>query len=164
MVELIFDSDEYEPMDSFEPVPRGEYLVVISATEKRPAKSGRGNYLQFVYDIIDGEYKGRKLFGRLNIENDNETAQNIAKSELSAICKAVGVRRLKYSEELHDKPLVVKVVIRPANENYPASNEIKGYKSKDDMEKKPADAPAQKPAACTTSQPQTKKKPWDKSK
>ena len=160
MAHIEFDANEYEPMGSFDPIPVGEYLVVISDSDIKPTSKGTGKYLQLVYDVIDGEYQGRKLFDRLNILNENDTAQKIGKSQLSAICRAVGVMSPKDTAELHDKPFIVKVAIKPATEQYQASNTIKGYKSKDGepvKEKKSEPAPS-------SSAPAAKKKPWEKNK
>jgi len=129
MTELNFDANEVEPLGSFEPLPVGEYVVVIESSEKKDASTGKGEYLQFVYNVIDGEYKGRKLFDRLNIVNESEQAQTIARRALSSICRAVGVMHPRTSEELHDKPFVVKVGIRPAKGEYGPSNKITEYKT-----------------------------------
>lgn len=159
MVKIEFDANEYEPMGSFDPLPVGEYLVVISDSTINENSKGTGKYLQLVYDVVEGEYSGRKLFDRLNIINDSETAQKIAKGQLSAICRAVGVMSPENTEELHDKPFVVKVGIKPATDLYQASNTIKAYKSKDGKDiaktteaKKPSGSPA------------AKTKPWEKNK
>ena len=145
MAELNFNAEEIEPLGNFEPVPLGEYMVVISASEIKETKEKKGKYLQFTYDIIEGDCKNRKLFDRLNIVNESETAQEIAQRSLSAICRAVGILHPKHSEELHDKPFLVKVGIRPASGEYQASNVIKGYKKADGSpisEKKQTDKPS----------------------
>ena len=54
---------------------------------------------------------------------------DIAKKDLAAICRAVGVMSPKASEELHDKPLMIKVKVRPAQGEYEASNDVGGYKT-----------------------------------
>lgn len=160
MAHIEFDANEYEPMGSFDPLPVGEYLVVISDSDIKPTSKGTGKYLQLVYDVIDGEYQGRKLFDRLNIINESETAQKIGKSQLSAICRAVGVMSPKDTAELHDKPFIVKIAIKPATEQYQASNAIKGYKSKDG---EPITEKKQESTSATTN-PSSKKKPWEKNK
>lgn len=131
MPELNMNMETIEPVGSFEPIPVGDYKVIISASEKKSASTGRGEYLQFTYDIVEGDYKGRKLFDRLNIVNDTPTAQKIAQSKLSAICHILGILRPKMTEELHDKPFIVSVAIRPAKGEYSASNEVRGYKYPD---------------------------------
>lgn len=151
MAELNFDASSVEPLGNFEPIPLGEYMVVISASEIKETKEKKGKYLQFTYDIIEGEYKNRKVFDRLNIVNESETAQEIAQRALSAICRAVGILHPKNSEELHDKPFVVKVGIRPAKGEYQASNVVKGYKKADGSpvsettEEKPKDKKSKRP-------------------
>ena len=163
MAELNFDSNDVEPTGNFESLPLGEFLVVISASEMKPTKNGEGQYLQLTYDLIDGEYKGRKVFDRLNLVNKNEQAQEIAQRSLSAICRCVGVLHPKNSEELHDKPMIIKLGIRPASGEYQASNVVKGYSrtdGKDLKEVTEGDKPvtgAKAPAAGAA-----KKKPWQK--
>ena len=167
MTKLDFDANDYEPMGSFEPIPVGEYTVVISASEEKLTKDGNGKYLQLVYDVIDdNEYHGRKIFDRLNLVNNNETAVKIARSALSAICRAVGVMAPSDSTELHDKPFIVKVGIRKGNDEYPDSNVVKAYKSLNPPEETPEEKPKETtkttPAKTEQKKPAAGKKPWDK--
>ena len=69
------------------------------------------------------------MIDRLNLNNPNQIAVDIAQRTLSAICHATGVMTPQHSSELHDKPLVVKVAVKAADGQYSASNEIKGYSS-----------------------------------
>jgi hypothetical protein len=127
MAQLNFNAEDVKPQDSFEPLPAGWYTAMITQSEMKPTKNGAGEYLQLRLDVIDGEYEGRVLFDRLNLRNENQTAVEIAQRQLSAICHAVGVLTPNDSTELHDKPLKVKVAIRPAGNGYEASNEVKAY-------------------------------------
>jgi len=164
MAELNFNAEEYEPMGSFEPLPVGEYTVVIESSEKKPASTGKGEYLQLVYNVVDGEYQGRKLFDRLNIVNESEQAQTIARRALSSICRAIGIMNPKNSEELHDKPFVVKVGIRPAKGEYGPSNKITEYASMNgSLPPTPEKKTEKKPEGTTPAAASTKKKmPWQK--
>ena len=85
-----FNANEVDPNFAFEPVPSGKYLAVITESEMKPTKSGTGSYLQFTFEILDGQFKGRKVWARLNLVNSNEMTVKIAQAELSAICRAVG--------------------------------------------------------------------------
>ena len=162
MAELNFDSNDVEPTGNFEPLPLGEFLVVISASEMKPTKNGEGQYLQLTYDLIDGEYKGRKVFDRLNLVNKNEQAQEIAQRSLSAICRCVGVLHPKNSEELHDKPMVIKLGIRPASGEYQASNIVKGYSRTDGKDLKEVTEGTVPVAKAAPAAGAAKKKPWQK--
>jgi len=127
MALIDFDASTVEPQSDFAPLPTGEYTVIITQSEMKDTKTGSGKYLQLTYQVVDGDFKNRLIFDRLNIQNANETAQQIAQKALSSICRAIGVMHPKDSEELHDKPLVVKVGIRPASGEYGESNIVKGY-------------------------------------
>lgn len=122
-----FDANAIEPMTSMDVLPAGKYKAVIVANETKPTKSGTGERLNLTFEIIEGEHKGRKVWAGLNVKNANPTAVEISVRELSSICRAVGVMTPKSADELHDRPLEISVKVRPADANYPASNEINGY-------------------------------------
>lgn len=131
MGNLNFNAAEVEPQAAFEPLPNGWYNVMIEESEMKPTKAEGGAYLELTMVVIDGEYAKRKLFDRLNVQNSNEVAQEIAYQTLSAICHAVGVIQVNDSQELHGKPLMAKVRLKPAEGEYEANNDIKGYKACD---------------------------------
>jgi hypothetical protein len=91
MAQLNFDATQVEPDTGFDTVPAGWYNVSMDESDLKPTKDGAGTYLQARFNILDGQYRGRKLFTRLNIRNANAQAQEIALRQLSAIGHAVGV-------------------------------------------------------------------------
>lgn len=125
-----FDANTVNPMVEFEPVPAGEYLAVITNSEQKSNSKGTGHYLELTFQIVEGEYEGRNLWTRLNLDNPSDMAVTIARAELSSICRAVGVMNPNDSVELHDIPLVVKVKCVKRKDNGEITNEIKGYASK----------------------------------
>ena len=135
-----FNAAEVEPTTDFEAIPAGKYLAVITESENKANRAGNGSYLQLTFQIIEGEYKGRFLWARLNLDNPNATAIKIARSELSAICRAVRVLQPKDSRELHDLPLVISVKCRKRPETGELQNEIKGYAEKESLQGKPMQA------------------------
>ena len=143
-----FNASEVEPTSSFEPIPAGKYLAAITESEMKPTKNGNGSYLQLTFTVIEGQYKNRVLWARLNLDNPNATAEKIARSELSAICHAVGVMQPRDSVELHNLPLVIVVKLKKREDTGELPNEIKGY------ERKPTLAPAQQlPVAANNTPP-----------
>ena len=126
-----FDANAVEPNESFDPLPNGDYLCIITASEMKPTKAGDGAFLELELQVLDGPHQGRKLWDRLNLNNANETAVRIARGALSSICRAVGVPQPKDSCELHDLPLLVKVACKKRDDNDELSNVIKGYKRRD---------------------------------
>ncbi len=125
-----FDATQVDPNASFDPIPAGKYLAAITESEMKPTKNGSGSYLQLTFTVVEGEYQGRMLWARLNLNNPNATAVKIARSELSAICHAVGVLQPRDSVELHNVPMVVTVKLKKRSDNDELSNEIKGFEPK----------------------------------
>jgi len=142
-----FDANTVEPNTNYEPIPAGWYKAVFSQSEEKPTKAQTGSYLQLTAEIIEGEYQGRKLIERLNLNNPNSTAVEIAQRTLSAICRAIGVMTPRDSTDLHDKPFMVKVKVKPGDGNYGPSNEIGGYEATNGSSAAPAPAQASSGAA-----------------
>ena len=146
-----FDASTVEPNVAPTPIPAGEYEAIIASSEIKPNSKGTGDYLELVLQITKGPFQNRKLWDRLNINNANAQAQQIARGTLSAICRAVGVLTPKDSSELHNRPLMVKVVVKKDDE-YGSKNEVKGYKERT-LGGTPAPATATAPAGAPV-------KPW----
>jgi hypothetical protein len=142
-----FDANQVEPTTAFDPIPAGKYVAVITESEMKANKAGTGGYLQLAFQVIEGEFKGRFLWARLNLDNPNATAVKIAKAELSAVCRAVGVLAPKDSTELHDLPLVIHVRCKKRPDTGEIGNEIKGYAGKEPP------APPAAPATASTTPP-----------
>lgn len=125
-----FNASEVEPTSNFDPLPAGKYLAVISDSEMKGTKNGSGSYLQLTFTVIEGQYKNRVLWARLNLNNPNATAVKIAKSELSAVCRAVGIMQPRDSVELHNIPVLITVKCRKRVDSGEIDNEIRGYERK----------------------------------
>jgi hypothetical protein len=122
-----FDATTVEPSAPREVIPAGKYKAVITKSEERPTKAQTGSMLVLTCQIIEGPHQGLTLMDRLNLNNPNKTAEEIAQRTLSAICRSVGVMMPNESSDLHDKPMMITVKVKPAEGQYQASNEIAGY-------------------------------------
>lgn len=121
-----FDAAQVEPQQTaFDPLPAGNYIAVVTDTDLRPTRSGRA--LKLSFRIVDGQFNGRMVWANLNIENASAQAQEIAQKQLSALCHAVGTINLSDTTQLHDKPVRIRVKVRPAEGEWPASNDVTGY-------------------------------------
>jgi len=125
-----FDARNVEQMDEFEPIPAGKYVAAVVASDMKPTKAGDGSYLELQFQILEGPHKGRILWDRLNLDNPNALAVKIARSQLAAICKSVGVLMPNDSTELHDLPLLIRVGRKRREDNGDWCNEIKAYGKK----------------------------------
>jgi hypothetical protein len=122
-----FNAAEVEPQTSRGLLEKGEYVVTIEKTSTKINRAGTGSYLELELQIVEGEAKGRRIWDRLNLDNPNQTAVDIAKASLSAICHSVGVLTPSSPEELKGIPLVAIIGIQPAKGEYSESNVVKGY-------------------------------------
>lgn len=112
-----FDPSGVDTSSRFEAIPIGDYEVIIVASDVKTTKNGQGRYIKLEMDITKGAFKGKKLWANVNIINPSTVAQAIAKKFLARLCKAVGVKALKDTVSLHNKPFVVKVNLDKDNKD-----------------------------------------------
>jgi hypothetical protein len=152
MSAFVFDATTVEPAQTFQPLPAGAYVGLLTEATLAPLKSGQGEGLKLSLEILDGQYKGRKVWDQLNVRHSNPDTQRIAQQQLSALCRAVGVLRLEQTEQLCGKPVRILLKVRPADGKYEARNEVRGYEPANGVApaltaQRPASAPAVTPAA-----------------
>lgn len=123
-----YNANDYEPRAPMTVIPNGEYPAVAIASEMKANSAGTGSFLAITWEFTDEPVKGRKLFSNLNLNNPSEIAVNIARAELSAICRAVGVMVPDDSAELHNIPLIIVVGTKKRKDTDEIENVIKGFK------------------------------------
>lgn len=123
---ITFDATGVAPRTGFDPLPNGDYRAMIVESAVKETKDKKGKYLQLNWQILDGDYKGRIVFDRLNVQNPSETAQKIGQEQLSAVCHATGVLKLTSSAQLHNIPVTIKVRVKE-EKGYDPQNEVKKY-------------------------------------
>lgn len=146
-------ANQVEPAQPLEVIPPGKYVAHIVKSELQATKDGTGQMIWWELDILDGQFKGRKLWDRLNVVNSNPQAQEIALRALKAAQVACGLPVVRDTEELHFKAMLVTVKVRPAGNDKSgvyreAQNEIRGY------EPLPGGAPVQQHAPAPAPQQQ----------
>jgi hypothetical protein len=162
---LGFNAKEVEPAGDFTPIPEGEYVAIITASEFKATKaaeeSGKpedGQYLLLTLQLVDDPFAGRTVFDRLNLVNKSDQAVEIAKKQLSSICRAIGRMTPEDSSQLHNIPLLVR--LGQKTHEGKVYNEVKSYKSA----KTEQDPEATHPPAPTDPKPQPATagagKPW----
>jgi len=160
MATFNFNASTVEPMQprSYGPLPAGDYEMIIVKSDVKPTKAGTGHYLELEMQIVSGEHSGRRHWERLNIDNPNKTAQDIAEAALASLCFAVGVTNMDDTVQLHDIPFIAHVEI---DRKEPDRNRIMGYVNAGAaaVAAAPAKAPAARPAPAAAA---PARKPWEK--
>ena len=119
-----------ERENNYEPIPAGLYTVQITDSEVVDLKSGNGRSLVLTFEITEGQYQGRKLWDRLNIQHTNQEAQAISQRTLADLFLATNSAPTRDSEDLHFKPMTARVAIDAKDPAYAPKNVIKAYKAK----------------------------------
>jgi hypothetical protein len=157
-----YNPDAEPSSGSFEPLPADDYTLEIVESDYTANAKGNGMVLKLTTQVVGGEYDGRKLFINLNLEHENEKAQDIAQREFAALRRAVGVLNPKDSEELHFKAFQAKVGVEKRKDNGELTNRVKQYYFDGDAPA-PAAAPANDNRPAVQEQRATgtaNKRPW----
>lgn len=109
MSTLNFDATTVAPQQPIEAIPAGWYKAAVTESELVPTADGSGTRLKYELTILEGPFKGRKVFDGFNLSNANPQAVEIAQQQLSALCHATGVLRVQDSTQLHNIPVGVKI-------------------------------------------------------
>lgn len=143
-----FDASELpQGSTSFGPIPEGSYNATVTQAELKTTNDGTGEYIKLRLDITGPSHQGRVVFANLNIKNASVKAEEIGKQQLGEIMRAIGLSRVRDTDELIGGAVKIRVAIRPARtdertgKTYDAANEVKGYSAVSGA------APVAKPAA-----------------
>jgi hypothetical protein len=151
---LDFDTAAVEPAeDNYSPIPEGIYEARVDRAEMKPTKDGTGKRLVLMWRIIGPSHRGRTVLVGLNVTNKNEKAQTIARRQLAQLLEAVGLPGERDMARLIDAECLISVTVRPAQNGYEASNDIKRFAPTDDMSTSEATEPATPKAKSTKRAP-----------
>ncbi|WP_426287482.1 DUF669 domain-containing protein [Luteibacter sp. E-22] len=150
-------------------LPTGEYLAVITDSDMKPTNDNTGEYLELIYEVIDGPLKGRKHWERLNLKNASAQTVEIANRQFASLREAIGVPNPRDSQELHNKPHIIRVEFYPAGSLYTSGSRkgksrdrdeatIKSWKKHEGALPAGGTAPSSAPAA--NNQPASPTPPW----
>lgn len=120
-----YDATNGETMADRSTLPPGEVVFAMVKSDRTQAKSNpRNEYVSCEFEILEGQFQGRRLWTNLNLWNDNSQAVEIAQRELNSIMHACGKLRVRSTDELHGIPMRGTVGI---DKKDATRNVIKGY-------------------------------------
>ena len=80
----VIKSDEYAP------IPAGNYQLRAVGIELKDTRAGTGKYFNVEFNIIGGQYDGRKIWEAFNVINQNATTVEIALKQIKQWLIAAG--------------------------------------------------------------------------
>ena len=108
----VFNLPQTPPADGgsdFVPVPPGAYEAVMVDSSVGETADGK-ICLNYTLEVVQGEYKGRKIWERFLLTHQNPVAAGMAQRRLSSLCRILGVPYPPNdSSQLHNQPIVAVV-------------------------------------------------------
>jgi len=96
-------------------IPQGKYPAVIVASELKRTSKG-GQMIVFTIVITQGDYANTEFKQYVNIVNKNPDAEKIGYQTIANMGKAINIANIKDTNELHNKPMVIEVKTKPAED------------------------------------------------
>lgn len=128
MAKVDWNTEEYESGRSFDAIPKGRYLARIDKIERKDTKDKSGYYYEVEQSVEKGDFKGRKLWARLNVSNKSDIAQKIGREQFNALCIAAGFKigEVKDTDKLLNRKIVALVDIEKDQQGNPR-NVVTGF-------------------------------------
>lgn len=140
-----FDPNQYQ--NTYEPLPAGDYLVMISESSIDTLDDGVQKVKVTMEVMQPEQYYSRKAFASYTLESPNARHVEIGRKILANLCRAIGVMAPRETEELHGIPFFVRLAVEQWDDGS-LHNEAKAYWSTQSQ------APPQpKPKGATKAQP-----------
>ena len=124
-----FSGQSAASKSDFDPLPPGWYAVEVTSGEVKTTKAGNGTRVAIRFDVRGGAHDGRVVFGSFNLTNPNPKAAEIGREQLGQLSVACGIAHLGDTSEILGKRLEIKLVVKPAEGQYDASNDVRGYRA-----------------------------------
>jgi hypothetical protein len=135
---LDFDTAAAPPPDDYTPISDGTYQSIISKAEIKPTRDETGKRLVVHFRVTGPTHAGRVIIRGFNVINKNPKAQEISRRELAQLLAAVDLVGERDMGQLVEKECDIAVVIKPAQGEYAASNDVKRFLPPSDVAPAPA--------------------------
>jgi hypothetical protein len=106
-----FTVDKEQASTGMDVLPEAVYKLMIEKVEDKPNKLGTGHILALTIVVVDGQYKGRKLWENFNYANPNPQAVEIARGAMHALGLKLGIKEFTIPAILN-KPFFAKVIVK----------------------------------------------------
>jgi CO dehydrogenase/acetyl-CoA synthase delta subunit len=131
----MFNLDDVEVITKeFEPIPDGSYVMQVIEAEAKRTKAGTGTYVKATFEVLEGEFRGRRIWHNFNTQNPNPQAVQIGLQQLKTFFVAAGVKsKLNFETEADiasqlEGQSAVCLVTTKHSQGYDPQNEIKTFK------------------------------------
>lgn len=92
---LNLDLSNAKESTGFDPIPSGQYFVLVDEATVKSTKAGTGEFIAVKFRVLEGPSEGRFIFESYNIKNPNPQAVEIALGKLRGFMRLAGAKELK---------------------------------------------------------------------
>jgi hypothetical protein len=139
---LDFDTAAAPPPEDYAPIPEGIYQARITKTEVKPTRDETGKRLVVHFRVTGPTHTGRVIIRGFNVINKNPKAQEISRRELAQLLAAIDLVGERDMGQLVDRECDIAVVVKPEQNGYPASNDVKRFSPSSNASPAPSKGPA----------------------
>jgi len=106
-----FEVDANQASTGFGPMPEGVYQLMVEKVEDKPNKKGTGALLELTIIVVDGKFKGRKLWENFNYANSNPRAVQMAMASMHALGLKLDIKQFT-PQAIVNKPFYARVYVK----------------------------------------------------
>ncbi|HDZ25648.1 MAG TPA: DUF669 domain-containing protein [Candidatus Aminicenantes bacterium] len=128
--------------------PTGKYPVRIEKVEVQQNKKKNGHFIYLEELILDGQFKGKKIIDRINIDNPSQICKEIAMRCMAALRDAVGFV-ITDTDQLLNQIVIAHVTVKEGQ------NEVRTYSAPGTCQPTTIDPAVLTPGPAAPSGPQT---------
>jgi hypothetical protein len=123
---MAFLGETYNPQEDTGGMlyPPGEFMVRIESTEIKDTKAGDGQYILVTMMGLDGDMAGREIIDRINFNNPNPLAVEIAQRTMGQLAFILQ-KPLSDNEQLNGLECKLKITVTPPKNGKEAGNNFK---------------------------------------
>ena len=137
-----------EAQTDFVVLPPGKYPVRIEKSKVQRTKSGNGHFVYLEMLILDEQFKNRKLFDRINVDNPSQICKEIGMRCMAALRDAVGFV-ITDTDQLLNQIVIAHVTVKKDQ------NEVRTYSAPGTCQPTTIDPAVLTPGPAAPSGPQT---------
>lgn len=128
---MAFLGETYEPQEDLGGTiyPPGDYAVRIEQAETQDTKAGDGQFIKLTIMGLDGDLAGREIIDRINFQNPNPIAVEIARKTMGQLA-FIMQKPLSDTDQLLGLECILRVTVTEPKNGKPAGNNFK-YLPKD---------------------------------
>jgi hypothetical protein len=147
----------------YTPTEPGDYTLEIVESDYVANARGNGMVAKFECRVCGlGAYAGRPFYINLNLEHENQQAQDIAQRDFAALRRAVGVLAPQNTVELHHIDFLVHIGAKPRKDTGDPENFVRAYIMRDDGSRQAARSKIVHPPGAPAAAAPQPNRPWQR--